>query len=180
MKLQDKKLWKVYDTAVLGGTFKVSPSLHSARTLRVRQHLTVRMQSRAFLSAYMEKTCLTCNLGFNAKRGWQKFCTAKCRNNSPAKKLVTQAFQQSRRALIDKIKVERGCSICGYNAHAAALDFNHITGDKKFSISQDSKVALHKLLGEINKCEILCANCHRVHTYEHRHWQTKRKSKVAA
>jgi len=39
---------------VLGGTFKVSPSLHSARILRVRQHLTVRMQSRAFLLACME------------------------------------------------------------------------------------------------------------------------------
>lgn len=39
---------------MLGGTFKVSPSLHSARTLRVRQHLTVRMQSRAFLLVYME------------------------------------------------------------------------------------------------------------------------------
>ena len=44
----------MYDRAVLGGTFKVSPSLHSARTLRVRQHLTVRMQSRAFLLVYME------------------------------------------------------------------------------------------------------------------------------
>jgi len=43
-----------YNTSVLGGTFKVSPSLHSARTLRVRQHLTVRMQSRAFLLVYME------------------------------------------------------------------------------------------------------------------------------
>ncbi len=170
----------MYDRAVLGGTFKVSPSLHSARTLRVRQHLTVRMQSRAFLLVYMEKICLTCGVVFTAQLSWQKFCTAKCRNNSPAKKLVTQAFQQSRRAFIDKIKVERGCSICGYNAHPAALDFNHIVGDKNFSISQDSKIALHKLLGEIDKCEILCANCHRVHTYEHRHWQTKRKSKVAA
>ena len=165
---------------MLGGTFKVSPSLRSARTLRVRQHLTVRTQSRAFLLVYMEKTCLTCSAKFDPQRSWQKFCTAKCRNNSPTKKLVTQAFQQSRRALIDKIKVERGCFICGYKAHAAALDFNHITGDKKFSISQDPKVALHKLLNEINKCEILCANCHRVHTYEHRHWQTKRKSKVTA
>lgn len=179
LKPRDRGLWKVYDRAVLGGTFKVSPSLHSARTLRVRQHLTVRMQSRAFLLVYMEKICLTCSVGFSAKRGWQKFCTAKCRNNSPTKKLVTQAFQQSRRTLIDKIKVERGCSICGYKAHAAALDFNHIIGDKNFSISQDPKVALHKLLGEINKCEILCANCHRVHTYEHRHWQTKRKLKAA-
>ena len=40
---------------VLGGTFKVSPVLHSARTLRVRQRPRARMQSRAFyLAATME------------------------------------------------------------------------------------------------------------------------------
>ena len=44
-----------YTMFVLGGTFKVSPSLHSARALRVRQRLTARMQSRAFcLAAAME------------------------------------------------------------------------------------------------------------------------------
>ncbi len=36
---------------VLGGTFKVSPVLHSARTLRVRQRPRARMQSRAFYLA---------------------------------------------------------------------------------------------------------------------------------
>jgi hypothetical protein len=39
-------------------------------------------------------------------------------------------------------------------------------------------VAMHKLLAEIAKCEILCANCHRVHTFENRHWRTKRKVQV--
>ena len=40
-----------YNTLVLGGTFKVSPVLHSARTLRVRQRPRARMQSRAFYLA---------------------------------------------------------------------------------------------------------------------------------
>jgi hypothetical protein len=34
---------------------KVSPVLHSARTLRVRQHLTVRMQNRAFCLEIMQE-----------------------------------------------------------------------------------------------------------------------------
>lgn len=128
----------------------------------------------------MEINCPTCAVLFTPARAWQKFCAPKCRHNSPSKKLVTQAFQQSRRDLINKIKTERGCAVCGYNTHAAALDFNHICGNKLFSISQDPKVAMHKLLAEIDKCEILCANCHRVHTYENKHWHTKRKVRVPA
>ena len=38
-----------YTSNALGGAIKVSPSLNSARILRVRQHLTVRVQTRAFL-----------------------------------------------------------------------------------------------------------------------------------
>lgn len=112
---------------------------------------------------------------FIATRLWQKYCSAKCRHNAPDKKIRTQKFQQARRDLIDNFKLAKGCCICGYKAHAAALDFNHIRGDKKFNVSQDLKVALHKLLAEIEKCDVLCANCHRVHTYENRHWHTKRK-----
>jgi hypothetical protein len=77
--------------------------------------------------------------------------------------------------MIDNIKMARGCANCGFNTHAAALDFNHVHGVKKFNVSQDPKVALSKLLVEIDKCEILCANCHRIHTYENKHWHTKRK-----
>jgi hypothetical protein len=157
---------------------KVSPVLHSARTLRVRQHLTVRMQNRAFCLEIMQKICLTCGALFAPARAWQKYCQPKCCHNSPDKKLTTQKFQQSRRDLINKIKTDQGCVQCGYNAHPAALDFNHVRGAKLFGVSQDPKVAWHKLLAEIDKCEILCANCHRIHTHEHRHWITKRKGVV--
>lgn len=128
----------------------------------------------------MNINCPTCAVSFTPTRAWQKFCAPKCRHNSPSKKLATQAFQQTRRDLLNKIKTERGCTMCGYNTHSAALDFNHIRGDKAFSVSQDPKVAMHKLLAEIDKCEILCANCHRVHTYENKHWHTKRKVRVLA
>lgn len=120
-------------------------------------------------------TCLTCGDDFAPARPWQKYCTVKCQRNNPLKKVSTKRYQQSRRVLINKIKLERGCSVCGYNAHAAALDFNHVYGEKLFNVSQDPKVALYKLLEEIAKCEILCANCHRIHTYENRHWHTNRK-----
>jgi hypothetical protein len=123
----------------------------------------------------MEMNCPTCAALFTPARAWQKYCQPKCCHNSPDKKITTQKFQQSRRDLINKIKIDRGCAKCGYNAHPAALDFNHVHGEKSFGVGQDPKVAMHRLIKEIAKCEILCANCHRVHTFENKHWQTKRK-----
>jgi hypothetical protein len=119
--------------------------------------------------------CLTCGRLFAPERAWQKYCCDKCRHNAPRKKIHTRDFQQSRRNMINEIKLSKGCARCGYNAHAAALDFNHINGRKNFSISQDPKRAWADLSKEIAKCEILCANCHRIHTYELRHWHTKRR-----
>ncbi len=56
------------------------------------------------------------------------------------------------------------CSRCGFN-HPAALDFHHIDpSTKSFKMSNISRVEKNKtlIMEEIKKCEVLCANCHRV------------------
>lgn len=121
------------------------------------------------------RKCATCTSIFTPVDDRQLYCCASCRNNAPFKKITTQKFQQSRRNDINAIKVARGCSVCGYNAHPAALDFNHVRGEKLFNVSRDTKTAWSKVLEEIAKCDVLCSNCHRIHTYENRHWHTKRK-----
>ena len=54
------------------------------------------------------------------------------------------------------------CRICGYSKCMAALHFHHKKGcEKKFHISQ--KVGFMKidnLKKEIDKCILLCSNCH--------------------
>jgi hypothetical protein len=121
------------------------------------------------------RKCATCTAIFTPVDDRQIYCCTSCRSNAPNKKITTQKFQQSRRNDINAIKVARGCSVCGYNEHPAALDFNHVRGEKLFNVSQDTKTAWSKVLEEIAKCDVLCANCHRIHTYENRHWHTKRK-----
>ena len=121
------------------------------------------------------RKCATCTAIFTPVDDRQVYCCAACKNNSPSKKITTQRFQQSRRNDINAIKVARGCSVCGYNEHPAALDFNHVRGEKLFNVSHDPKTAWSKVIEEMAKCEVLCANCHRIHTYENRHWHTKRK-----
>jgi hypothetical protein len=71
------------------------------------------------------------------------------------------------RELIQKLKVERGCADCGYNKHPAALDFDHLPENSKLDrVSAMTMASLEKLLAELVKCEVVCANCHRVRTYE--------------
>lgn len=74
------------------------------------------------------------------------------------------------RAYVQKIKLERGCADCGYNAHPAALDFDHLPGSVKMGklASMACGSALKTIHAEIAKCEVVCANCHRVRTANRR------------
>ena len=77
---------------------------------------------------------------------------------------------KTRRALIDKIKLKEGCCICGYKEHPVALDFDHLNPlEKSFTIgTKYLTVSETRLLKEIKKCRILCANCHRLETLKGR------------
>lgn len=60
------------------------------------------------------------------------------------------------------------CERCGYAANLAALDFHHRDPHtKEFQIDMRtfSNTSLDKLKNELDKCELLCANCHREHHY---------------
>lgn len=72
-------------------------------------------------------------------------------------------------AAVQLIKIQRGCADCGYNAHGVALQFDHMDGfDKKKAVSNliRSDYGWESILEEINKCEVVCANCHAIRTKE--------------
>ena len=54
------------------------------------------------------------------------------------------------------------CEHCGNN-DARVLEFHHL-GDKETNVSTlvSRKAAWSKIMAEINKCSVLCANCHRI------------------
>lgn len=72
--------------------------------------------------------------------------------------------QRERKKKINEIKLARGCCECGYKEHAIALDFHHRGMNKMFTIG-NSTHGWEKTLEEIAKCDVLCANCHRVSHY---------------
>tara|TARA_R110002095_G_scaffold28057_1_gene28087 strand:+ start:63 stop:509 length:447 start_codon:yes stop_codon:yes gene_type:complete len=67
---------------------------------------------------------------------------------------------------INNIKIEKGCGHCGYDKNPIALDFHHL--DKLLkeknvsSYWRTSWAQFKQIEDEIKKCEVLCANCHRI------------------
>ncbi len=68
------------------------------------------------------------------------------------------------------------CVNCG-ESNILVLEFDHIDHDNKISdIGTMSRngMSLHKIVDEIDKCQILCANCHRIKTaHENNSWKLK-------
>lgn len=61
-------------------------------------------------------------------------------------------------------KTSKGCADCGYNGHHVALQFHHIDGnEKEFNVCNAKSIKQAK--EEIEKCIVLCANCHAIRTY---------------
>lgn len=54
------------------------------------------------------------------------------------------------------------CQICGYCKCNNALEFHHINPlNKEFHISKNMNKSWKKIKNEIDKCLLVCANCHR-------------------
>jgi hypothetical protein len=54
------------------------------------------------------------------------------------------------------------CQICGYSKCHEALEFHHKDPTKKdFGISKYRGVDIERIKPELDKCVLLCANCHR-------------------
>lgn len=121
------------------------------------------------------KKCCVCGSAYTSYNSQQKYCSKKCQNNSPTRKKTTKEFSKKRRELLDKIKLDTGCEECGYNKHPAALHFDHIDpSNKSFTISQDVKRKWSDIENEINKCRVLCANCHSIYTHNENHYRNNR------
>jgi hypothetical protein len=72
-------------------------------------------------------------------------------------------------AVIRELKM-RPCSDCGGTFHPAAMTFDHLPGAAKHSdvASMARRHSISRIKQEIAKCELVCANCHAVRTYERR------------
>lgn len=70
---------------------------------------------------------------------------------------------ERRKKAINEYKLRKSCLICGYNKCSSALDFHHKNPKEKERIisSMIASCSWKKILEEIKKCIVLCANHHR-------------------
>ncbi len=120
---------------------------------------------------------------------WQRRIFTRCVENGMTRKSIADAMgyasissvtnkingsqarmretSQMRRRIMSRMKEQRGCDCCGYSKYGGALDWNHLDPEKKsFNVALyvSSNHNWDGILAEIDKCNLLCANCHREHT----------------
>lgn len=72
------------------------------------------------------------------------------------------------RKYVRSIKVLNPCADCGMHYHFAAMDFDHVRGEKKADISTlvTRGARIVRIKAEIDLCELVCSNCHRIRTFK--------------
>ena len=101
------------------------------------------------------------------------FCSRLCKNTNTNTKNQVYGHQQER-GLARKIAfiTDKGgrCFKCGYNRNFAALCFHHRDEKTKsfpLMLGNFSNRSLKSLRSEVDKCDILCHNCHMETHYPH-------------
>ena len=77
---------------------------------------------------------------------------------------MREAVKRRRKKLRDMAREYKGnkCAVCGYNKCQRALSFHHLDPKlKDFGLSAKGLTrSWEKIQKEINKCILLCSNCH--------------------
>lgn len=134
----------------------------------------------------IEKTCTACQqvkpveeFGKHSRRkdGLQAECKP-CRNsynrtyytdNKPAQIVRVRDRAAAQRKLLKEYIWElksKPCTDCGNTFHPFVMDFDHVRGKKVTDLNAlvGSACSLKKVQEEIDKCELVCSNCHRMRT----------------
>ena len=117
----------------------------------------------------METTkILKCSVCEKLLTGRQRnFCSIKCKVKSTNHKHQVYTAQQARGLERKKqlIEIAGGeCCDCGYKKNISALEFHHVNPQEKsfgIDLRKCSCAKWDRLVEEVKKCVLICANCHR-------------------
>lgn len=109
-------------------------------------------------------TCSHCKKEFSRRRLDTRVKNYYCSRDCFSKDVKKEGHGTTRHRRVKKrkgIEYLGGCCVrCGYNKFDGALQFHHKNPkEKSFNISTSSK-GWEAIKKELDKCELLCANCH--------------------
>jgi hypothetical protein len=94
-----------------------------------------------------------------------EFVMTEKRRYADRREYLIEAVKKRRKKIRQMAIAHKGgkCQICGYNRCLEALEFHHLENEKKdFGISDKGYTRnWSRIKGEIDKCLLLCSNCHR-------------------
>ena len=109
------------------------------------------------------KKCKICNTEFQT----YSFNRLYCYDCSPKQKDGSAEYQKARkRSVKHQLIIYKGgkCQKCGYDKCEGALQFHHRDPNEKSftlsSINVSKELNMSILYDEVDKCDLLCANCH--------------------
>ena len=110
------------------------------------------------------RQCEICGQQFDIlDRGWtRKFCY-ECSPHEDENMTHSQAVTIKRQAIKKMLIAYAGgkCQKCGYDKCSRALEFHHLDpNEKDFGISKTLTKNIQALKAEVDKCILLCSNCH--------------------
>ncbi|MGH7894858.1 MAG: hypothetical protein ACREQL_09325 [Candidatus Binatia bacterium] len=91
------------------------------------------------------------------------------RGRTPEGRAYFREYHKKRREWVTQLKTNSPCMDCGVAFHPAAMQFDHRPGEqKRFNVGNCTHHPRVVVEAEIAKCDLVCANCHAVRTFERR------------
>ena len=112
--------------------------------------------------------CKECQRKASKERYWADASYRKHRSAQVARNV---AKRRKKLRAIARAAKDRPCADCGGRFHYCAMDFDHVRGRKVADIARivsGRGISARRLGSEIKKCDVVCANCHRVRTFNRR------------
>lgn len=120
--------------------------------------LALRQESKTYKEISELLGCSTATVAYHCGPGQRQKAIDKKKTN---RDLLRQRMQE--------VKSSTPCTDCGISYPHYVMDFDHRPGeDKLFNLSDVGNRLCSKasMEAEMAKCDVVCANCHRVRTYE--------------
>lgn len=112
-------------------------------------------EGKSYNQIQAELGCSKGNISYHLGAGQKEKTRSRARIKRDKIREFTQGYKQA-----------RGCADCKEKYPYWQLDFDHL-GDKSFNVSQhhQSTQDIEVVKREVDKCEVVCANCHRNRTH---------------